>query len=458
MYDFCFPDAFVFGTANSAFQSEGAWNRDGKTTSMMDHYAREFAGKWNTAPNSKRTKPLTTDLPDDGCFFYDNFEAYIEDMKKTGQDAYRLSISWPRILPNGVGTVNPDGINFYNRVIDKLLSCGITPFVDLCHWDMPQCLQEMDGFCNPMFPQWFEAYAKICFAAFGDRVKLWSTFNEPEIMIINGYSGKFPPFENNLEKAHLAGQHLLLAHYRAVRLYKSMDLGGKIGAVNCIVAVYPARLEQEDIGAARRQAERRFDWWTEPMLKGRYPQKLLEECPRLLDAMPEGFQRELAENFVPMDFLGLNYYVVNRSQYDPDALLLSTNVGSFYSEPGVSFPPYPPGLLDALCYVKEKYGDVPVYITENGCCHNDGRDEEAECQDDDRIAYLREHLRMLSRAIKLGMNVKGYFYWNDADSYEQLSGYEFRFGLTWVDRKTGRRRWKKSRYYYSQVCKARRVD
>lgn len=190
MYGFRLPKDFLIGTANSAFQSEGAWDRDGKSESIMEHFAREYAGKYAPSVAKKvaageiksgRTMANAEDLPDRGCFFYDHYEEYIEDMAKTGQNVYRLSLSWPRIIPTGVGEVNPKGIAFYNKVIDKLLEKGITPFVDLYHWDLPMCLFEKGGFLNPEFPAWFEAYAKACFEAFGDRVKLWSTFNETEV-------------------------------------------------------------------------------------------------------------------------------------------------------------------------------------------------------------------------------------------------------------------------------------
>ena len=160
---FRFPEDFLIGTANAAFQSEGAWDRDGKSESNMDYYARLKAGQ----PRGK-TSFYTKALPDRGCFFYDHYEEYIEDMQKTGQNTYRLSISWCRVIPGGVGQVNPKGIAFYNKVIDKLLSCNIIPLVDLYHWDMPQCLLEQGGFANPEFPNWFENYARVCFEAFGD--------------------------------------------------------------------------------------------------------------------------------------------------------------------------------------------------------------------------------------------------------------------------------------------------
>ncbi|MEA4912539.1 MAG: family 1 glycosylhydrolase [Oscillospiraceae bacterium] len=464
MVGFKLPEDFLIGTGSSAFQTEGAWLRDGKSPSIMDHYAKLYAGK--TAPeysalgtySPKKGSPYADDLPDRGNFFYDNYEAYIEDMKKTGQNTFRMSLSWPRIIPTGIGTVNPKGIEFYNNVINKLLECGIKPFVDLHHWDMPQCLMEIGGFANPDFPEWFENYARVCFEAFADRVKLWSTFNESAIAVTSGYIDmRFPPFRADIKEGLLAAHNCILAHYRAVRLYKSMKLGGKIGAVNCISAVTPACMNDADVGAAARQTEWHFGWWTQPMFEGTYPQQLLRECPYVHDNMPPHYQKDLDRWFVPMDFVGINYYNGSRTKYNPDKPLLSDRVESFYARPGQRYLPNPGGLFDVVQYVCERY-HADVYITENGLALPNIRDEEKECDDDERITYLREHLRMAARLVRAGYRLKGYYYWNDADAYEELEGYRLRFGLTWVDHESGERRWKKSRYYFSEICKTHMVD
>ena len=468
MFGFKLPKDFLIGTGNSAFQSEGAIDRDGKSENIMEYFAREYAGKYSPAIARKlkegrikggRIDPNDTQLPDRGCFFYDNYEAYIEDMQKTGQNVYRLSISWCRIIPTGVGEVNPKGIEFYNKVIDKLIACNITPFVDLYHWDLPVCLFEKGGFLNPEFPEWFEAYAKVCFEAFGDRVKLWSTFNETQISINAGYTtGAFPPFHENKKEALLAGHYTLLAHFRAVRLYKSMNLGGKIGAVNCTSAIHPAWMKEEDIEAVEIQYENNFGWWMQPMLEGTYPQKLIREIPYVRENMPENYQEDLDKWFVPMDFVGLNYYVASRTEKDPSTKMGTRAVESFFSSPGQPFVSYPPGLFDTAMYIHERYHGIDIYITENGCALHNQHDMEKEIDDPERITYLREHLRMVCRLIKCGVNLKGYMYWNDADSYEELDGYRLRFGLTWVNHETGERVWKKSRYYFSEICKTKLVN
>ena len=463
MYEFRIPEDFLIGTAHSAFQSEGAWERDGKSESVMEHYAKKYAGKPFPYPSVVNPDApialVTEDLPDRGCHFYDQYEDYIADMKQTGQNTFRLSLAWPRIIPTGYGAVNPKGIEYYNKVIDKLLENGITPLVDLMHWDMPQCLQdEGGGFRNPKFPEWFEAYAKVCFEAFGDRVRLWSTFNEASVMVNTGYhNGRFPPFEKSLEGSRLAAHNLILAHFRAVRVFRSLGLPGKIGAVHAISPVYPAQVNDADVGAAARQCMYKFDWYMGPMAEGKYPEKLLQECPEILEAMPPHFREDLEEWFAPMDFVGLNYYYTKRSGYRSDNILRSKFAEDFYSQPDSKYKPYPAGMQDAIVGTWQRYG-LEIYITENGIGLQDTHDEETDCNDEVRISYLREHLRMVVRCIRLGIPVKGYYYWDDADCYEMLTGLSHRFGLTWVDYETGRRRWKKSRYYFSEICKSKMVD
>ena len=464
MYGFRIPEDFLIGTANSAFQSEGAMDRDGKSQSIMEYYGKKyehtFGPHFTMEEGAALGKaPFGPDENARGCEFYDNYESYIEDMQKTGQNTFRMSLPWPRIIPTGVGEVNQVAIDHYNKVIDKLIACGIEPFVDLYHWDLPQCLQDRGGFANPAFPEWFEAYAKVCFEAFGDRVKLWSTFNESQISIYNGYCiGTFPPFVKNLAVYLQAAHYNLLAHFRAVKLYKSMNLGGKIGAVNCIPAIMPATMTPEDYNAAELRKNGYFGWWTQPMLEGTYPQKVLRECPDIKAAMPPRYQQDFDKYFVKMDFIGINYYIASRTTYKPDLVMKSTAVASFYSAPGQRFAPYPAGLFDVIQYIGDRYHNVEMYITENGCALPNINDEEKECDDPERITYLREHLRMVCRLIKSGYNLKGYYYWNDTDSHEELDGFGLRFGLTYVNHETGERRWKKSRYYFSEICKTKLVN
>lgn len=466
MFEFKLPNDFLIGTANSAFQSEGAQDRDGKSEDIMMHYAKEYAGKLvpgkiqgKSEQKTKSQYVITEVLPDRGCFFYDNYEAYIDDMVKTGQNTFRMSISWTRIIPELDGEVNQKGIDFYNKVINKLLENNIVPMVDLMHWDLPQYLQDIGGFTSDRFIELYVKYCKVAFDAFGDRVPLWSTFNEAVCMAQNAYIGRFPPFIIDKKLRMLAMHNIILAHYQAVKLYKSLNLPGKIGCVNAMVPVYPATQSEEDIGAAERQTLFKYDWFVGPMMEGKYPQRILDECPKIVENMPPHFKEDLEENFIKMDFNGTNYYFPERTQYDPDMPLKSIYVENFYSTGDSKYTPYPAGLYDCILYVSRRYGnDTPIYITENGVGTKEKGNIDEECDDIDRINYVREHLRMCSRLCDIGVNLKGYYYWNDADSYEELTGYDHRFGMTWVDHNTGFRKWKKSREWFSKVCKTKMVD
>ena len=271
-------------------------------------------------------------------------------------------------------------------------------------------------------------------------------------------TGGFPPYMRDQKLKMLGNHHVILSHFRAVRAYREMGFKGQIGIVHAITPVYPAdQSNPYDIAAAYRAVMNRFEIYMSPMVEGRYPNRLLLEAPRVLASMPDHFQEDIDKWFAPMDFVGINYYNSGRSQFMPDTTLQAKGVENFYTAPGQRFVAYPAGLLDVLTYVWQRY-QIPIYISENGMGVETNNIEEEDCNDDFRIEYLREHLRMVSRALKLGVGVKGYFYWNDADSYESQSGYRYRFGLTWVDRATGRRRWKASRHYFSKVCKSRMVD
>jgi len=461
---FRLPKDFLIGTGNAAFQSEGAADRDGKSESIMDFYAKEIAGKPTGSTGKEKTGfsyPLLypEDLPDRGCFFYDKYEEYIEDMKATGQNVYRMSLAWPRIIPTGDGEVNQKGIDFYNKVINKLIECGITPFVDIYHWDMPMCLMERGGFLSPDFPKWYEKYARVCFEAFGDRVKLWSTFNETQISLGTGYErGKFPPFHKDLKEAILGGHHVMLAHFAAVRACRELVPDARIGLVNAINPSTPAETNDQDLLAATLSIGKYFDWWTCAAANGYYPPIVLRECEKIRAVMPEHYQEDLDKAYAPMDFIGVNYYSTGRVSYSPEAVNHATICESFYSEPGQSFASYPAGIFDVFQYINDAYPGLDIYVTENGCATENTYDKEKECDDPVRIEYLREHLRMVARAIRCGFPVKGYMYWNDADSYEELNGYRLLFGLTWVDHKTGEKAWRKSRYYFSEICKSHMIN
>ena len=448
IYDF--PKDFMFGTGSSCYQVEGSVHADGKTDNI-----------WDMASTTRPDKFKATTEPTSG--FYKHFKEDIAEMKRQGLKTFRFSLSWTRIIPAIDGKVNPKGIDFYNNVINLLLENGIEPFVDLFHWDLPMYLYEIDGFLNKKIIEHFTHFAKVCFESFGDRVKLWSTLNEPSVFCFAPYQENraWPPFAPNgtdLKAGILAGHNALICHFKAVQLYKSMNLGGKIGAVNAVVPIYPADPSGKDKIAAIYQTERCSGWWLDPMLLGHYPENLLRDCPVYRDNMPEGYAEDIEREFVPMDIVGVNYYYPGRVEYDETQPALSKHVENYYVQQGQYFETYPAGIYDVLMHIKDKYNNPTVYITENGLGMRDTGDKDDMVNDYDRIAYLREHLRMLSRAVKAGVNVKGYYYWSNFDSFENSAGYTYRFGLNYVDFETGERTRKKSWYYYKKVIEDCCVD
>ena len=448
MMKFEFPKGFMLGTGSSAFQIEGAVSADGKGEITWDYMSRVYPESFY---NNAKTEP--------GAWFYKNYKEDIKAMGELGLKSFRMSISWARIIPDGIGEINQKGIDYYNEVIDLLIENGIEPFVDLYHWDTPQHIEELGGMKNRKFIDWFENYARVCFQNFGDRVKIWSTFNEPGVFCFNKYSnGSWFPFEHDEKAGYLAAHNTILAHYRAVKAYREMKLGGKIGAVVDLAAIYPLDPAGNDTLAAKYQVERMGGWWLDPFFRARYPETILKDCPELGKLMPENYAEELKENFEPIDMIGINYYYPAIVNYQEDLMLKSTNAPSYYVQEGQMFNLYPAGIYDVMMYLTREYDIPEIYITENGLGQVTKNDKELDVNDDERISYLREHLRMVVRAINAGAKIKGYYYWSHFDSLESRAGYRWKFGLVRVDLETGERTKKKSWYYYQKLIKDNAVD
>lgn len=447
MITFEFPREFLWGTATSSFQIEGGAAADERGPSIWDVACRQHPEKfWHGA-----TPEVSTD-------FYYRYPQDVAMMKELGLKSFRFSISWSRIFPTGRGAINAKGLEFYDRLIDALLAHHIEPFVDLYHWDLPQALADEGGFKNPRIIEDFGRYAEACFQRFGDRVRLWSTMNEPSVMAFTSYgTGNQPPFEKDMRGALLAAQNILRMHYRAVRTYRALNQKGKIGAVIAFVPTYPRTLSAEDREAARRQEDYVCNWWLEPMFKGKYPESILG-YPAIADHMPPDFAEQLAREFVPMDMVGINYYTPARVGYKPGAPLESEHVEHFYAQTDYGFQVYPQGLFDSMMYLKEKYNDPEIYLTENGFSHDTEKPGATIMEDEDRIGYLREHLREVARSIQAGANIRGYYYWAHFDDFEATSGYRFRFGLVHVDFETLKRTPKQSWHYYQNCIAHHSVD
>ncbi|OPJ55659.1 glycoside hydrolase family 1 protein [Alkalithermobacter paradoxus] len=463
-----FPKDFLFGAASAAYQVEGAWNEDGKGVSNWDVFSK-IPGKTFNGTN--------------GDVAVDHYHRYKEDIKlmaEMGLESYRFSISWPRIIPNGDGEVNPKGIEFYNNVINECLKYGIVPFVTLYHWDLPQVLEENGGWTNKKTIDAFERYAQVCFESFGDRVKHWITFNEAVVFCSLGYlTGAHPPgIVNDVKKYFQATHNVFLAHAKVVNNYKKLKQYGEIGITHVFAPAFSVDNEPDNIFAAKHANEYNTNWYYDPVLKGEYPSYVvnqLKEKGWLPDWTEE--ELEILKNSADKnDFIGLNYYQPGRvmKNYEPVVECEHTREKSTGAPGNASFDGVyktvmmedkkytkwgweisPEGLLDGLRMLKERYGDVKIYITENGLGDEDPIIE-GEIVDIPRIKYIEEHLKACKEAIKIGINLKGYYAWSVIDLLSWLNGYKKQYGFIYVDHNDNLNRKKKlSFHWYKHIIETR---
>ncbi len=446
--NFPFPKNFLFGAASSACQIESGCFEGGKGEDVHQHYYTLRPDRYVDAD------------PEKSADFYHRYRDDILDMKELGLKAFRFSISWSRIYPEGPTRVEQAGIDYYNDMINALKEAGIVAFFDLYHCDLPYWVIEMGGAANPEFIDWFVAYAKTCFEAFGDRVDYWSTVNEPITNITNAYArAATAPFLKDMGLAMKATHNMLLAHYKTIKLYKSMGFSGKIGAVNHLVPPYTVSNSPEDRAAAERWAATYYDLWMEPMLLGHYPEVLFED-PLYADNLPKNAQQELAENFEDVDFIGANIYGGYFVGYDKNQPLQCTVVSDTrYPKDAYNFSVYPQAVMDVLLELHQKYPGKHIIITENGISKKKWGNLEEERKDEYRVDFMREQLREVSRAISLGIPVDGYFHWSIMDTNEiYVRGYDHIFGLRQVDFETKERFRRDSWYYYQRVIADGAVD
>lgn len=438
-----FPKDFVWGFSTSSYQIEGAVQADGRGDSIWDVFGR-IPGKI-----------MNGDTGDVAC---DHYHRYAEDvalMARAGTGAYRFSVAWPRILPEGTGAVNAAGLDFYDRLVDTLLENGIAPWLCLYHWDLPQALQQRGGWLNRDIANWFADYATIVANRFGDRVTNWITLNEPNVVALfgHGLGGHAPDLRGR--PGYLAAiHHQNLAQGRALLALRGLARPGwRLGTVvNAQPCVAPPAIRGAEAAALVWDAV-----WNrsclDPLFRGAYPDILESSfAPLVRDG-------DLAEIQQPVDFLGLNYYSPMYQQPDPNGLF-GTNfgpapVGTKFTAMG--WPVVPQALYQQLFDIKERYHNPPIYITENGADYQDKPGPEGRIEDPERIAFLRDHLQVCQQAIADGANLRGYFAWTLLDNFEWADGYRRHFGLVAVDRKTMARVPKASYYWYTEVIRANAV-
>jgi len=441
-----FPDGFVWGAATAAYQIEGAWNEDGKGPSTWDTFCH------------KPRKILDGSSGDVACDHYHRYQEDVEVMAELGLPAYRFSISWPRILPQGRGAVNAAGLDFYDRLVDALLAKQIEPYLTLYHWDLPQALEDLGGWASRDTAQYFAEYARIVAERLGDRVTHWITHNEPVVVSLLGYfMGEYAPGEQNPTAAFQAAHHLLLSHGWAAEAARAASPGTtEIGIVQHLRPVHPATDTDED-----RQAASRYDgvvnrFFLDPIFLGRYP----EDTVALLEIiMPEIEDGDMKAISTPIDFLGVNYYTRFVVRHDPSMMLIeASEVQPPDSEYSQLWEIYKPGLYEMLTRLHSDYKPKRILITENGIPVPDGLDLDGRVRDYRRTAYLRDNLAQLHRAMAGGVPVEGYFVWSLLDNFEWSHGYQARFGIVYLDYETQKRIIKESGRWYAQVIQQNSLD
>ncbi|XP_044339795.1 beta-glucosidase 10 isoform X1 [Triticum aestivum] len=482
-----FPVDFSFGASTSAYQWEGAAAEDGRTPSVWDTFAHAHAG-WHSAARGeveeKHGKDELRRGGDDsvnGDVAADGYHKYKEDiklMKETGLDAYRFSISWSRLIPNGRGEINPKGVEYYNNLINELLDHGIQPHTTIFQYDLPQILEdEYGGWLSPQIIDDFTAYADVCFREFGDRVTNWTTLNEPNALVSLGYdAGIGPPgrcskpfgFANcssgdSVNEPYIVAHNCLLAHSSAVSLYRrkyQAKQHGLIGMNMFINNILPYTNSTEDIAAAKRAQAFYTGWFLDPLYYGDYPLVMKENTGSKLPKFSRSQSKQLISS---MDFLGINYYTFLYVKDDPHhapsnrrdfrADMAAKSIFASNSTTGFSVPGY--GLRQVLEHLKQSYGNPPIYIHENGYpMHQD-----VVFDDGPRVEFLSEHLKNLLIALRNGSNTRGYFAWSLMDLYELLSVGDT-YGLYYVDfaNEDLKRYPRRSAIWYKDFLKGRRME
>lgn len=443
-----FDKSFIWGCASSAYQIEGAVKEGGRGESIWDRFCHTPGRIWNG------------DVADVSCDFFHHYKEDIALMKQIGIKAYRLSLSWPRILPEGVGKVSEDGIAFYNAVFDEMLANGIEPYITLYHWDYPQALQDRGGWLNEESIQWFAEYAGVVSAAFSDRVKYFITLNEPQCFtgIAHLHCEHAPGIRFDQKQMFQMVHNVLRAHGAAViSLRKNAKRPIQVGYAPTCGMVYPKTNCEADIEACRKYLFRCPDdlnnwtwnvpWFSDPVFLGRYPEDGLRKYAEYL---PEITTEDMKLISQPLDFMGENIYngIMLEADENREPRYVDREPG--FPITGNFWPVTPECFYWGLKFLYERY-QLPIYVTENGMCCKDVLSSDGRVHDPQRIDFLNRYILAMRHAMDDGADIRGYFQWTLTDNFEWNLGYRDRFGLVYVDFATQRRYRKDSSYWYEQL-------
>jgi beta-glucosidase len=434
-----YPRGFKFGAATAAYQIEGGWDEDGRGESIWDRFCRVPGAVAGGATG------------DVACDHYHRWREDLDLLAAIGIESYRFSISWSRVQPAGQGALNPRGLRFYRQLVEGLLERGIEPAPTLYHWDLPQALQERGGWAARDTVERFAEYARLMAAELGDVAARWVTHNEPWVIAFLGHAeGRKAPGVRDWPTALRVAHHLLVSHGLAIQALRAgTPAGTPLGITLNLHPQRPVTDSEEDRAATRIADGHANRWFLDPVLRGAYPEDMVEHFARRFGPLDCVRPRDLELIAQPIDFLGVNYYFPHRVAADPAAEPL----GLRHAEPvgpltSMGWEQDPTGLHEVLVRVREDYGDIPIAITENGAAFDDGDIVDGCVEDPARVEYLQGHLAALGRAIADGVDVRRYYVWSLLDNFEWEHGYGQRFGIVHVDYDTQRRVPKRSGLWY----------
>lgn len=438
-----FRKDFVWGAATASYQIEGAAYEDGKGRNIWDEFSHLDG------------KILDGNSGDVACDHYHRYKEDVKLMAELGLKAYRFSISWSRILPEGEGEVNPKGIAFYNELLDELEKYGIEPYVTLYHWDLPFALHRRGGWMNKEVVNWFEYYTRIIATNFGDRVKHFITFNEPQVFTGVGYQQGIhaPGYQLPAKELLQIGHNVLKSHGKAVKVLKEIVPDAKVGFTIASTASVPVSVQYVEAARSAYFSSGRGHfvfaeaYWLDPIVFGKYPDNILKECA---DILPEITKEDMEVISTPIDFLGLNIYtgLWRKAGENGTAENARWSVGQARTANGWNV--IPEALYWGTRFHYERY-QLPIYITENGMSAHDWVSLDGKVHDPNRIDFLQRYLRELKRSAEDGTDIRGYFQWSLMDNFEWADGYTERFGIVYVDYATQQRIIKDSGYWYRDI-------
>lgn len=436
-----FPPGFIWGAATASFQIEGAIHEDGRGESIWDRFA--------ATPG----KVLTGEIGEPACDSYHRYGDDITALRTMNLNGYRFSVAWPRVVPDGSGAVNSAGLDYYERVVDALLAAGITPYITLYHWDLPQALQDRGGWASRATIDAYVRYVETVVAHLGDRVNHWMTHNEPVcISFLGNEIGEHAPGFHDHALALQVAHNVLVSHGMAVPAIRAHCAGAQVGIVLNMSSTYPMLDSEADRAAERLEHAKLNRWFLDPVMGRGYPRVAWDAFGAdVIQILPDDMKTIAA----PIDFLGLNYYsrvVCHDPEGGEDHYVLTQRDATHVT--ARDWEIHPDGLYDLLMWLHRDYAFKNIYISENGAAYDDTLAADSGVRDPLRIQYIREHLQAARRAIQAGVPLRGYFCWTLADNFEWAFGTSSRFGLAYTDFPTQRRIIKDSGYWFGRVAKA----